>query len=93
MATKKAAGTAKNLRDSQPKYLGVKKTDGQEVKTGQVIVRQRGTKIEAGKNVYIGKDHTLFAKVDGTVEFTIKGAFSRKFVNIIPFEHADELPA
>lgn len=69
MATKKAAGTAKNLRDSQPKYLGVKKTDGQEVKTGQVIVRQRGTKIEAGKNVYIGKDHTLYAAKDGKVSF------------------------
>ncbi|MBP9836505.1 MAG: 50S ribosomal protein L27 [Candidatus Pacebacteria bacterium] len=69
MATKKAAGTAKNLRDSQPKYLGVKKTSGQDVKTGQVIVRQRGTKIEAGKNVYVGKDHTLYASKDGKVSF------------------------
>ena len=69
MATKKAAGTAKNLRDSQPKYLGVKKSDGQEVKTGQVIVRQRGTKIEAGKNVYVGKDHTLYASSNGKVSF------------------------
>ncbi len=69
MATKKAAGTAKNLRDSQPKYLGVKKTAGQDVKTGQVIVRQRGTKIEAGKNVYVGKDHTLYASKDGKVSF------------------------
>ena len=59
MATKKAAGTAKNLRDSQPKYLGVKKTAGQEVKTGQVIVRQRGTKIEDGKNVYVAKDQVV----------------------------------
>jgi large subunit ribosomal protein L27 len=69
MATKKAAGTAKNLRDSQPKYLGIKKTAGQEVKTGNVIVRQRGTKIEAGKGVLIGKDHTLFAAISGIVSF------------------------
>ena len=69
MSTKKAGGTAKNLSDSQPKYLGVKKTDGQEVKTGHIIVRQRGTKIEAGKNVLVGKDHTLFAATPGIVSF------------------------
>ncbi len=69
MATKKAAGTAKNLRDSQPKYLGVKRNNGQTVKTGQIIVRQRGTKIEAGKNVLVGRDHTLFAAKDGIVTF------------------------
>lgn len=69
MATKKAGGTAKNLRDSQPKYLGIKKTAGQEVKTGNIIVRQRGTKIEAGKGVLVGKDHTLFAAFAGTVSF------------------------
>jgi large subunit ribosomal protein L27 len=69
MSTKKAGGTAKNLRDSQPKYLGVKKGDGQSVKTGQIIVRQRGTKIEAGKNVKVGSDHTLFAMRDGKVAF------------------------
>ncbi len=69
MATKKAGGTAKNLRDSQPKYLGIKKAAGQEVKAGHIIVRQRGTKIEAGKGVFIGKDHTLFAAVPGTVSF------------------------
>ncbi len=69
MATKKAAGTAKNLRDSQPKYLGIKKAAGQLVKIGNVIVRQRGTKIEAGKGVLIGKDHTLFAGINGTVSF------------------------
>ncbi len=69
MATKKAAGTAKNLRDSQPKYLGVKKAAGEKVSTGQVIIRQRGTKIEAGKNVRIGNDHTLYAAVPGTVAF------------------------
>jgi large subunit ribosomal protein L27 len=69
MATKKSAGSAKNLKDSQPKYLGVKRTDGQVVKTGQIIIRQRGSKIEAGKNVKMGKDHTIFAMVDGVVSF------------------------
>jgi len=69
MAKKKAAGTAKNLRDSQPKYLCVKRTDGQIVKIGQIIVRQRGTKIEAGKGVKVAKDHTLFAMTDGVVAF------------------------
>lgn len=69
MSTKKAGGTAKNLTDSQPKYLGVKKGDGQSVKVGQAIVRQRGTKIEAGKNVRVATDHTLFAMSDGKVSF------------------------
>lgn len=69
MATKKAGGTAKNLRDSQPKYLGVKRADGQLVKSGEVIVRQRGTKIEGGKGVKVGKDHTIFAIIDGIVRF------------------------
>jgi len=69
MATKKAGGTAKNLRDSNPKYLGVKRADGQIIKTGQIIVRQRGTKIAAGKNVAEGKDHTLFATTEGKVSF------------------------
>ena len=67
MAHRKAGGSAKNLRDSQPKYLGVKRADGQTVATGEIIVRQRGTKIEAGKNVKVGKDHTLFATTAGTV--------------------------
>jgi large subunit ribosomal protein L27 len=69
MSTKRAGGTAKNLRDSNPKYLGVKRADGQAVKSGQIIVRQRGTKIEAGKNVKVGKDHTLFAIAEGKVAF------------------------
>lgn len=69
MATKKAAGTAKNLRDSQPKYLGIKKSAGEKVTLGQIIVRQRGTKIEAGKGVRIGKDHTLYAAATGVVSF------------------------
>ncbi len=82
MSTKKAGGTAKNLRDSQPKYLGVKKADGQKVEAGNIIVRQRGTKIEAGKGVLVGKDHTLFAATAGTVSFrdTRKVRFNGKKV-------------
>ncbi|MES2952942.1 MAG: 50S ribosomal protein L27 [Patescibacteria group bacterium] len=69
MAHKKAGGTARNLRDSQPKYLGTKLHDGEKAQPGSIIVRQRGTKILAGKNVRIGKDHTLFADKTGTVKF------------------------
>ncbi len=83
MSTKKSGGSSKNLRDSQPKYLGVKAADGQTVKTGQVIVRQRGTKIEAGKNVSVGKDHTLFATDNGKVSFrnSRKTRFNGQVVN------------
>ena len=70
MAHRKAGGTAKNLRDSNPKYLGVKLADGQKAQPGSVIVRQRGTPIMAGTNVATGKDHTLFAKVAGVVAFS-----------------------
>ena len=69
MASKKAGGTAKNLNDSNPKYLGVKLYAGQKAKTGDVIVRQRGTAMMAGKNVGLGRDHTLFALVNGIVAF------------------------
>lgn len=69
MATTKAGGTAKNLTDSNPKYLGVKRADGQKVTVGEIIVRQRGTAILAGKNIGIGKDHTLFSRIAGTVKF------------------------
>lgn len=72
MSTKKSAGSAKNLKDSQPKYLGVKRADGQMIKIGQIIVRQRGTKIAAGQNVKSAKDHTLFALADGKVSFQDK---------------------
>ncbi len=72
MAHRKAGGSAKNLRDSNPKYLGIKRADGETVKIGEIIVRQRGTKIEAGKNVKVGKDHTLFAVAEGTVSFRQK---------------------
>ncbi|HYD93578.1 MAG TPA: 50S ribosomal protein L27 [Candidatus Paceibacterota bacterium] len=70
MASTKAGGSTQNVRDSNPKYLGVKLADGQKAKAGQVIVRQRGTKIEAGQNVRVGKDHTLYASTDGKVSFT-----------------------
>lgn len=70
MASTKAGGSTKNLRDSNPKYLGVKLADGAKARIGQIIVRQRGTKVEAGKNVRIGKDHTLYAAIAGTVSFT-----------------------
>lgn len=69
MAHRKAGGTAKNLRDSNPKYLGIKLADGQKAQPGAIIVRQRGTAIMAGNNVGLGKDHTLFALKDGTVKF------------------------
>lgn len=69
MAHKKAGGSAKNLSDSNAQYLGVKRSDGQKVKTGDIIVRQRGTKIEAGKNVFVSKDHTLHAGKNGKVVF------------------------
>jgi large subunit ribosomal protein L27 len=72
MAHTKAGGTAKNLRDSNPKYLGVKRADGQKVTPGEIIVRQRGTKIMAGRNIGVGKDHTLFARISGTVHFHTK---------------------
>lgn len=69
MATKKAGGTAKNLRDSNPKYLGVKRADGDTVRIGEIIVRQRGTKIIPGKNTDAGSDHTIFSLENGTVSF------------------------
>lgn len=82
MATKKAGGSAKNLTDSQAQYLGVKRADGQKVNTGEVLVRQRGTRIVAGKNVSVGKDHTLFAAKKGVVKFgtTRKTNFTGKTV-------------
>ncbi len=72
MATKKAGGSAKNLRDSQPKFLGIKLYEGEKAQVGSVIVRQRGTRIMAGKNVGVGKDHTLFALKIGTVHYGSK---------------------
>ena len=72
MAHRKAGGTAKNLRDSNPKYLGIKVADGQKAQPGSIIVRQRGTDVMPGTNVGLGKDHTLFALKDGVVKFGSK---------------------
>ena len=84
MAQKKGGGSTRNGRDSQPKMLGVKVFGGQQISAGAIIVRQRGTKFHAGSNVGMGKDHTLFALVDGAVSFEIKGALNRQTVFVKP---------
>ena len=84
MAHKKAGGSSRNGRDSQSKRLGVKRYGGEVISAGSIIVRQRGTQVHPGDNVGIGKDHTLFAKVDGTVEFRVKGAAKRRMVSVTP---------
>ena len=84
MAHKKGVGSTRNGRDSNPKYLGVKKFGGELVLAGNILVRQRGTKFNAGENVGMGRDHTLFSLVDGTVSFAVKGAMSRKMVVVTP---------
>lgn len=86
MATKKAGGSSRNGRDSNPKMLGVKAFGGELIPSGSIIVRQRGTKFHPGKNVGIGRDHTLFAKADGYVSFSNGGAFNRRIVHIVPVE-------
>ena len=80
MAHKKAGGSTRNGRDSESKRLGVKKFGGESVRAGNILVRQRGTKFHPGTNVGIGKDHTLFALIDGVVSFAIKGERRRKTV-------------
>ena len=82
MAHKKAGGSSRNGRDSQSKRLGVKRYGGQVINAGSIIVRQRGTQFHPGKNVGLGRDHTLFALTDGTVEFSIKGAEKRRTVSV-----------
>jgi len=82
MAHKKAGGSTRNGRDSNPKYLGVKCYGGEPVVAGNIIVRQRGTRFHAGDNVGIGRDHTLFALVDGKVKFQQRGLPKRKFVSV-----------
>ena len=83
MAHKKAGGSTRNGRDSESKRLGVKRFGGEAVKAGNIIVRQRGTRIHPGDNVRAGRDHTLFATADGTVEFLTRGDKGRKFVRIV----------
>lgn len=88
MAHKKAGGSTRNGRDSNPKYLGVKRYGGQLVQAGEILVRQRGTPFHAGEGVGLGRDHTLYAKVAGRVVFKVQGAKNRQFVSIQPL--ADE---
>ena len=83
MAHKKAGGSTRNGRDSESKRLGVKRYGGQQVKAGNILVRQRGTRIHAGDNVGCGKDHTLFATADGQVQFVTKGPRNRKYVQVV----------
>ena len=83
MAQKKGGGSTRNGRDSQPKMLGVKKFGGEVINAGSIIVRQRGTKSHPGVNVGIGKDHTLFALVDGHVHFHVKGAKQNKYARVV----------
>ena len=89
MAHKKGQGSSRNGRDSQPKMLGVKRFAGQYVTGGSILVRQRGTRFYPGVNVGIGRDHTLFAKIDGIVEFRDKGQRGR-FISVNPIEAAAE---
>jgi large subunit ribosomal protein L27 len=84
MAHKKAGGSSRNGRDSQAKRLGVKVFGGQAIHAGSIIVRQRGTRFHPGDNVGIGRDHTLFALVNGKVDFTVRGENNRQTVNVVP---------
>jgi large subunit ribosomal protein L27 len=84
MAHKKAGGSSRNGRDSESKRLGVKSYGGELINAGSIIIRQRGTKIHPGVNVGMGKDHTLFALVNGTVAFATKGKEKKKIVSILP---------
>lgn len=84
MATKKAGGSTRNGRDSHSKRLGVKRFGGQIVKAGNILIRQRGTRVHPGINVSRGKDDTLFATAEGVVKFEVKGPQKRSYVSIIP---------
>jgi len=84
MAHKKAGGSSRNGRDSNAKRLGVKRFGGQRVPAGSIIVRQRGTQFHPGENVGVGRDHTLFARVDGTVRFAVKGPRNKQTVMVEP---------
>ena len=84
MAQKKGGGSTRNGRDSKPKMLGVKAFGGEAISAGAIIVRQRGTRVHAGPNVGIGKDHTLFALADGKVSFAVKGALNKHTVSVTP---------
>jgi large subunit ribosomal protein L27 len=87
MSSKKGVGSSKNGRDSQSKRLGAKRFSGQQVRGGSILVRQRGTRIGPGLNVGVGRDHTLFAKIDGTVQYHSMG--NRAVVSVIPPDAVD----
>ena len=89
MAHKKSGGSSRNGRDSNPKYLGVKKYGGEHVVPGNIIIRQRGTKVNPGEGVGLGKDHTIFALVEGHVKFTRKRD-NKSFVSVMPIAQAAE---
>ena len=84
MAHKKAGGSSRNGRDSNAKRLGVKRFGGEIVTAGSIIVRQRGTRVHAGDNVGMGRDHTLFAKIEGQVQFGVRGAQQKQIVDVLP---------
>jgi large subunit ribosomal protein L27 len=84
MAHKKAGGSSRNGRDSESKRLGVKRYGGELVPAGSIIIRQRGTQVHAGENVGMGRDHTLFAKIDGKILFSHKGPLKHKMVSVLP---------
>ncbi|MBU6188908.1 MAG: 50S ribosomal protein L27 [Betaproteobacteria bacterium] len=86
MAQKKGGGSTRNGRDSQPKMLGIKAYGGETVTAGSIIVRQRGTQFHPGENVGLGKDHTLYALIEGKVEFAVKGPARRRTVRIAPLQ-------
>lgn len=90
MAHKKAGGSTRNGRDSHSKRLGVKRYGGQDVLAGNILVRQRGTQFHPGKNVGLGRDHTLFATSDGQVKFEEKGRDKRRYVSVVPAEAVAE---
>ncbi len=83
MAHKKAGGSTRNGRDSNPKYLGVKRYGGENVLAGNILVRQRGTQFHAGENVGVGRDHTLYALSEGKVEFKNRGLPKRRFISVV----------
>ena len=93
MAHKKAGGSSRNGRDSNAKRLGMKTYGGESATAGQILIRQRGTVVHPGVNVGIGRDHTLYARVAGKVEYSVKGSGNKKTVSIVPVVAGDASPA
>ena len=93
MAHKKAGGSSRNGRDSQAKRLGVKVFGGERVNAGQILVRQRGTRVHPGENVGMGRDHTLYARISGQVRYRVRGANNNNTVSVIGQSSAESAPA